>query len=347
MPVRRDKSAKAEELMASFARGEFSRLYLFHGGEDFLVEEVVDALITHAVEESGRSFNLDIMYGSEVDVKDLVSHASAFPMMAPRRVVIVYDADKLTGSEKNREVLTRYLKDPSPTTVLVLTVAKPDFRLGVYKQFQESGVVEEFKKLYDEEAVPWIVARAIKLGCTIKIGAAQRLQGYIGNSLRDINNELQKLLIFIGDRTSIEEEDVDAVVGNSKSYNIFELQKAVGQRNISRSIEILERMLESGESSTNLVAGLTRYFNKLWILPSLRRGTGGEYQIATALGVNSFFLKEYFTASGNFPSTHIEQAFRALLEADTTLKSTGTDPKLVMTVLVHRLINPYEGGVFA
>jgi DNA polymerase-3 subunit delta len=276
---------------------------------------------------------------------DVVSHASSFPMMSERRVVIVRDADKLLATEINRDLLLRYLEHPLPTTILVLVAPRADMRMAVFKAFQQRGIATEFKPLYENLIPGWIMNRVETYGRTITPEASQLMQSYVGRSLREIHNEIEKLLIYVDKKKMIDTDEVHAVVGISKKYNIFEMQKAIGQGDLSLSLEILEHMIDAGESPLGMIVMLTRYFQKLFIVPSLWKQVGSEYGLASALGVSPYFVKEYLSASQRFPPARIEQAFSLLLDADVTLKSSPENPKVVMTSLLYKLIKAVEEAV--
>ena len=345
MPKQKNSSISPEKLIVSFKQKDFVPLYLFHGEEDFLIEEAVHLLIEHALDRSSKSFNLDVLQGGDADVKNIVSLASSFPMMVERRVVVVRDADKLVTTEVSRDILLRYLEHPLPSTILVFVTEKADMRMAVFKAFQERGIVVEFKPLYENHVSGWITRSVEKYGRTITPEACQLMQAYVGKSLREINNEIEKVLIYVGEKKMIEVDDVNAVVGMSKQYNVFELQKAIGQSDPSRAIDILEHMMDAGNSPLGMIAMLARYFHKLWVLPALREQFKSEYELASALGVSPFFVKEYISACQGFSPARIERAFTLLLDADVALKSTMEHPKIVMTALVCKLITPVEEAV--
>lgn len=342
MPQRKDSSTTLENVVRSFPEKNFSPLYLFHGEEDFLVDEALDALIENALDVTSRSFNLDIVYGSDVEVKDVLSLASSFPMMSEHRVVIVRDVEKLTIGESAKELLLRYLDNPMSTTILVFVAAKMDMRLTISKAFGDHGVVAEFKPLYENQVPDWIVQRVRKFGKKMGPEAAQLLQAHVGTSLRALQNEIDKLLIYVSEKGAIEIDDVEEIVGMSKTFNIFELQRAIAQAHAARAMEILEHMLNAGDSPLGIIVMLTRFFQKLWIVPALRRQTKSEYELASALQVSPFFVREYMGAAQQFTLERIERALHALCEADQTLKSTQEDPKLVMTTLLYGVVKPLQ-----
>ncbi len=269
-----------DPFLSSIRRKDFAPVYFFFGEEDFLIDEIVDAVVAEGVDPATKGFNLDIIHGSETDGKDIVSIASSFPMMAERRVVVVKDFDRVA----NKELVEPYLEHPSPSTCLVLVAAKPDTRKKPYPLLKKNSVGGEFGRLYDNEIPAWIQRRVTHLRRTITPDAAQLLQAYVGNSLRDVSNQIDKLLIAVGSKPSIELEDVEAVVGVSKEFTIFELTKMVGEKNISRSLEIVERMLDSGESPQLIIVMLTRHFIIMAKVRELHAAGKSEFEIGEQSG---------------------------------------------------------------
>ncbi|HEX9829118.1 MAG TPA: DNA polymerase III subunit delta [Bacteroidota bacterium] len=327
-----------QELHKAVASKQFAPVYLVYGAEDLLAEECMNAIVENAVDEDARGFNLDIMYGSRDDTKDVVAHASSFPMMRERRVVVVKEFEKLATTEAAQELLSGYFKKPMESTTMVLLTSKPDFRKKLFLDLKKSAQLIECKPLFDNQAPDWIEARIKKMGKSVSPEAVRLLHAYVGNSLRVIQSEIDKLFIFIGDKKQIEVEDVAGVVGETKGYTVFELQNAVGKRDISLSMQILERMLELGESPQLMIVMLTRFFTQLYKLSELKQRRATDQLIASELGIKPYYVKQYVAFSANFSNEHIEQNFRALLDADVTLKSTSRDQRLVMDLLIYSLV---------
>jgi DNA polymerase-3 subunit delta len=99
-------------------------------------------------------------------------------------------------------------------------------------------------------------------GVSITPEAATLIHSYVGRSLRELQNELDKLSLFIGKRAMIGVDDVNAVVGMSRQFNVFELQASVGAKEYARALEIVGHLLEAGESAVGLVTMLTRYYGR-------------------------------------------------------------------------------------
>jgi len=336
MQSRTDTTPSAS-IERSIERGEFSPLYLFYGEEDLLIEETLQLLIESAIEGPSRSFNLDVVYGAEADARHIASLASSYPMMAERRVVVVREFDKLP----NKDLLLSYILKPSPTTSLVMIASKPDFRVKVYKAIKEQGIPIEFKPLYESNIPQWINGRVERLGKAISAEACELMPAYVGRSLREIQNEIDKLFIYVGEKKKIEVDDVNSIVGMSRQFNVFELQSAIGAKNIARVLEIVERMLDAGEQPIGIIVRLTRYFQQLWIIQDCLARKKSKQEIATVLRLppkQMFFLENDVRSAQRFTSGEVRRAFALLEEADESLKTSNGDARLVMTLLLYNIV---------
>ncbi len=331
------------ELFASLARGAVAPVYLLYGEEDLLVEEALDAILHAALEGGERTFNLDVLGGAETDGRDIVARASSFPMVGGRRVVVVREADKL--SPHDCELLAAYVGEPSPSTCLILAAVKPDMRKKPFATIKRSGGALECKRLYEDKIPSWIADAVRKGGYRIETEAAKLLAAYIGTSLREIRSELDKLYIYIGSRKEITAGDVSALVGMSKEYSPFELQKVVGRRETARAMRILEEILGAGGGAPLVIATMTNYFLTLWKLHDLqRRGVAQKDQAAQAR-VHPFFMQEYHEALGFQPPSACERALLLLAEADEQSKSGTYDARQVMESLIVRLCGAEERNI--
>lgn len=323
-----------ERFVASFKKKEFAPIYFFCGEESFLIDEVTDAVIEYAVDPSMKEFNFDLIHGNEIDGKKIVSLASSYPMMAERRVVIIKEFDRVNG----KEVLEAYAEKPSVSTVLILTASTADFRKKPYSSFKKLGFVHEASALRDYETTSWIELRVKKLKRSIEPAAVQLLYSYVGNSLRELTNEMEKLILTIGDKSMITVKDVEHVVGVSREFSSFELANKIAEKNIIKSIEIADRLISSGESPVGIIAVLTLHFIKLWKLQDGVRNGRSEAELAQIASTHPFYLKSYLAQAKNFKPQEIENVFVLLADADLAAKSSG-DPKLIMTKTIAEIIS--------
>jgi len=339
-----------DSLETAIAHRTFDPVYFLFGDEEFLIDEALERMLAAAVSEGMRGFNLDVLYGAEVSTIDILERASAYPLMTERRVVVVREIDRtfvLRGKPDGDSPFARYLRSPSDTTLLIMTAASSDFLVrgkakGPYDLLIGNTTSVHFKKVYDREIPSWVASRVRSRGREISPEAVELFITYVGNSLRILNNEIEKLFTFIEDRKKITAEDVRAIVGASRVYNVFELQKAIGLRNRELAVEIADRMLEAGESEQMILTMLVRYFTILWRLSELRMRTRDQNELARGVGISSFFINEYLAALNRYPVDRIRVALRQMLETDVALKTTQVNPRLALEMMVLGIVDGAE-----
>lgn len=334
-----------EALATAFRHRNFKPLYFFYGEESFLTEELEHLLTEHALASHERDFNLDILHGTECDAPTALVRCAGYPMMAERRVVIVRHFDKL----KDNVRFTEYAKAPNPTAVvLLLCDGKPNLSQNPYRALKQHAEAFEAKPLYERQMPGWIDQRVKAVGREIEPQAVQMLAGFLGTDLRTTAVEIDKLLVYIGERRRITSDDVLRAGGHARAYNVFELQKAIGERRFEHAVEIAERMLQQASNRRSealmMVAVLSGYLTKLWKLTLCQAERVPESQMAGRIGVNPFFLKEYLHTLNRYTLSDIEQAFAALLAADYELKGGSSREEHLVLILALRRIMQHQRG---
>ena len=319
-----------ETLRQSLRKGDPAPVYLIYGNEPLLIDRGVELIGRKAAAGDPSGMNRQLFTGEDAESREIALAAAAYPMLGTQRLVIVKDAEKL----RDTAALEAYLRNPSPTTILVLIAPKPDFRQKLFQLLKAKAILVECKTLYDDKIGGWIEGEITATGRSIDAEGAELLRVSVGSSLAELSNELEKLYIYVGARKAMTAGDVAAVVGVSRQFSVFDLQRALGGRNARSALAILTRMIDAGENMTRCVAQLTTYFEKIWILPT----TGvSQDQAASLLGVRPFFVSEYLSARRNFTPGMLEECFLALREADLALKSSGGTPPGIMTRLIYTI----------
>jgi DNA polymerase-3 subunit delta len=338
-----------DKLRLAVKNKKFSPVYIFYGNEEFLIEESIKAILENALDSGLRDFNFDVVYGNEIDLQGLLSLLFLLPVMSPKRVVVMRNAEKFfskisrSKKAKDEEAFINYLKKPNPDTIFVIVLNEPDFEKEIYKKVFDLGTVVDLKAPYDWQIPSWIAKRVKERGKDITGDACKLLQAYVGNSLRDLENEITKLLIFVGDdKKVIDVEDVKQVVGLSRSFTVFDLQKAIGERNLQLAITIVERMLQVGEFPPVILTMLTRYFTMLWKLYELKKVESDPKKLANSLQISQYHIKEYLYHLSKFKEAEIKNAFKYLIEADELIKTSPVDEKVVLSQMIYKII---AGGV--
>jgi DNA polymerase-3 subunit delta len=345
----KDTGPSYDDLATAFRHQNFTPLYFFFGEETFLIDELQDLLIEHALEPEQHDFNLDVVYGSETEASQVIGLCQGFPAGAPKRVVIVREFEKL---ENNRQFKS-YAEQPNPQSIVLLACAsKPNLSAHPYRALKEEATWSEFESPYDNEMPGWIENYVSGQGYEIEPRATQMLADYVGTDLQRAASEIEKLMTFSGDRTRLTTDDVLAASGQTREFNVFELQAALGEGRHADAERIANRILQQASNPRGeaimIVAVLNGYFDKLWKLQKPGAFRQNKYDLAGEIGVSPYFVEEYKQAAQRYSRSSIADAYAALLAADYELKGGASrDAALIVTLLLRRLLPPADRPVVA
>ena len=216
---------------------KYSPIYLLHGNEPYYIDKISRYVEENVLTEGEKSFNQMIMYGKDTDHKTLIDTCSRYPMMASHQVVILKEAQEM----KTLKELLPYIEKPVHTTILVICFKhkKFDGRTKFGKLVKQKALIFESKKLYDNQIPDWIQSYLKDKKLSISPSASVLVAEYLGENLSKVSNELDKLAINLAPGTEVNEKHIQEQIGISKEYNVFELQKALGAKNVVKSIELL------------------------------------------------------------------------------------------------------------
>ena len=328
-----------KRIVGDIRSGNFKPIYFLMGEEAYYIDQIAGFLEDHVLEPHERDFNQMVLYGRDVSVDDIISQAKRYPMMAERQVVIVKEAQDLS---RTIEQLAAYVENPQPTTVLVVCYKYKtlDKRKKLYKALNKAGELFESKKLYENQVPDWI-RRVLKgRGYTIEPKAAQMLVEFIGTDLSKINNELEKLQLIVPQGTAISPEIIEESIGISKDFNNFELQKAIGQRDIKKAYNIAYHFAQNPKNHPLVmtVALLYSFFNKLLKYHALP-DPGAAPKV---LGVNPYFIKDYQVAARNYPMKRVSAIIKGIRKVDLKSKGVGAQNMSQGDLLKELLITIFD-----
>ena len=331
-----------EQLIGDLKKRSFKSIYFLYGEEPYYIDLVTDHITTHVLNEAEKSFNQTIVYGKESDAGQVTNLARRFPMMASHQVVVVREAQEL----KDFDALIHYVENPQPSTLLVLNFKHKnlDKRKKVFKALEKNAVCFQSRKLYDNQVPGWISGYVSGRKYRLEPKAAALLAEFLGSDLARITNEVDKLIIAMGEETrTITPAHVEEHIGISKDFNQFELQNALGKRDVVKANRII-RYFADNEKKYPIqvtIASLYYYFTKLLLIHYTHDRS--RQNLTAVLKVNPFFLPEYQAAAGKYSAKKLVEIISLLRTYDMRSKGYGgqaVPPGELLKEMVFKILHP-------
>jgi DNA polymerase III subunit delta len=299
----------------------YSPVYFLFGEESYFIDCISDTIEKLVLSETEKEFNQTILYGKDCDVPTVISYARRFPMMSNYQVIIIKEAQDLNKIEE----LEPYVLNPMESTLLVLCYKyeKVDRRKTFIKNIEKKGILFESARVYDNKIPDWIAEYVRSQAYSISAKACFLLAEFLGNDISKIVNEISKLIINIPKGQEITEEFVEKNIGISKDFNVFELQKALGKKDILKANQIINYFADNPRENplVKVIPLLFSFFSKILVYQHLQDKSRNN--VAAALSINPFFVADYQQAAGNYKISKVVSIISVLREYD--LKAKGVD----------------------
>ena len=304
--------------------GNIKPIYFLMGEEAYYIDKLSDYIEENVLTEDEKGFNQTVLYGRDVSIEDIVSTAKRYPMMSERQVVIVKEAQDLS---RTIDKIESYAEKPMPSTVLVFCYKYKtlDKRKKVTKLLAKNGIVYESKKLYENQVGDWIKRVLAGKKYSIEPKANAMLVEFLGTDLSKVNNELEKLQIILPKGSTITPHHIEENIGFSKDFNIFELRKAIGDKNQLKAYTIADNFAQNPKDNPIVVTTSLVFSFFVQLLKYHGLKDKNPNNVSKVLGVNPFFLKDYDIALKNYPMRKVSQIVGSLREIDVKSKGVGAN----------------------
>jgi DNA polymerase-3 subunit delta len=318
----------AKKIIDDIRKNKIQPVYFLQGEEVFYIDLISAFIETNVLTETEKGFNQVVLYGKDVTMAAVLSHARRFPMMAERQVVIVREAQEI--SDLNKEMGTKLMLDyfsrPVPSTILVMCHKhKPlDKRKELGKKADKFDWVTTFKKPYQNQLPEFVQEYFTEKGFKAEHAGVQVLCEYVGNDLSRLANEIDKLLIGKQKNETVSTDYIMSRVGVSREYNIFELQKAVITRNTPKVFQIVQYFQANTKRNPVIVtvAFFYSFFSKLLVAAYAKDKS--ERGLVSELKISPYVAKDYSSTLSQFSAHQIQRAITLIKTADLKLKGVNS-----------------------
>jgi DNA polymerase-3 subunit delta len=327
-----------EEVVEAIEAGKPAAAYLLHGPQTFLVESVVQALRRAVEADRHGMFASETFYADEDSGSRIAAAAREIPMLVPRRLCLVRNAEHLLKREDDWGPVAAYLDSPSPTTVLALTAEAFDGRTRLAKRFGEAGVVLKADKVDARELRGFVARQAGAAGARLSAGALDALLQACGDDLAAIHDGVSKLALYVDPDREVTVRDVEEVVPPSRQFSIFELVDAVGSRDTARAFDLITRLADQGEPPLRILAMVARQIRQL---VDVKTGRDDSPRLS---GLHPFVRSKLSGQAARFSQKDLVRAVTALRSADRTIKSSKREGERILEALVLEIGGDVPGG---
>lgn len=316
-----------KDIMTSINNNRFAPVYILMGEEDFYIDKIVEAIEKNAIEEEDKDFNLNIYYGIDADMEKVVAAAQQLPVMAPRRLVILKEAQSKQMAKSALEKLAPYVAHPNENTVFVVTFKGDALNATsqLIKNATKNGaVILKSDKLKDYQLPSALRDYCASYKTIIDDKAVSLLCDYIGGPLSKLFGEANKLIHIKGNNSKITVEDIEKHIGISKDFNNYELSSAVATKNYPKAVQIIKYFQANPKTNPTVMTTSTLFnlFSRLVIAHYLPDKSDNSLKAEFGIRYPSH-LNELKIALKNYNPYRAVNAIHAIREFD--VKSKGVE----------------------
>lgn len=332
MPQEKKTAPSVLDVVKNVKKGKILPLYYLFGEDSFGLDSAVKAIEDAVNPFITTDFDKEVCYSDDRSLQEVINSAYAFPFGSEKKLIIFKEAEKA----RDKKYLEEYISSPAEFSVLVLVhngkitnLTTPPFNLLL-----ENDFLYEAKELKGRYLVDWTIELINSKGKQISYDNAQYLVEISGENRAIIESQVEKILSYLDNTNEISLDIIKKVTSSFLQFTIFDLQEAIFQKDKSKALSIAFNMLDNGENAVAIVSMLTKAFIGLSQITEFKGKNLSDAELAKLIGVPYFTIKNYKTASMLFTINDLECAAQALLRADVTIKTTQTDHKTVLAILI-------------
>lgn len=325
-----------KSLQEDIKSGNFKNAYLLYGDEAYLRQQYKERLI-HALNPEDDTMNFSKYEGRGIEVREMIDLCETMPFFAEYRVILVENS----GFFKNKcDELAEYMKTMPEYVRLVFVEEEVDKRSKMYKAVKSCGSVVEFAKQDEKTLMRWAAGILAKEGRKITTRDMELFLTKTGTDMGNIRMELEKLITYTMGQDIVTAQDIEAVCTTRTENKIFEMVRAVTEKNQRRALDLYNDLLTLKEPPMRILFLLSKQFRQLCLAKKMAGEGASQNEIASRLGVPAFVVRNIMSCARSYSIDELEQAERDFVDAEEAVK-TGT---LQDGLSVELLIVKYSSG---
>ena len=332
----KSKAPSILEALPDIKKRKFKPVYYFFGEDTYNLSSTLHKLEESFIPILKSDFDKETIYSEDRSINDIVGLATAFPFGSEKKLIVVKEAEKI----KDKKLLKDYAALPAEFTVLAFfhNGSITNLTSEPFKTLSEKEFLFEAKELKGKNLIDWLMSIAEEKGKKLSEENAQVMVDIVGENRNMLEDQLEKICIFLNEKKEISLESIQQVSSDLKQFNIFDLQNAIGVKDKAKSLTVANNLLDNGAEPTFIISMLTRYFTGLAKITELKTKNIPVQEAARIVCTHHFYYPNYVKARTLYSDEKLVEVFRALLKADISVKTTTADNKTIITLLIAEIL---------
>lgn len=312
-------------------------LLFLYGEDDFRLKEKLKSIIkkyTHLNQTESNLLIFDVE--DNPDPGSIKSGIETIPFLVEKKLIVLKNF--LTkGGKKWQKELEDYLSKLSEVIILVIYEESNLSKNALFNKIKnKADKIWYFNLLKFYELENWIKKEIEKKGGKINQKAISLLISYSGSNLAQINQEIEKLVLY-KKKDLITPEDVNLLVKAKLDNNIFNLIDALGRKDYQKAMQKLEELIKSGEPEIYILSMIIYQFRNLLLIKDLLEK--GIKNISQKTKLHPFVLQKTLIQANNFSLNQLKQIYQYLINTDLIIKTGKIEPTLALNLLITKILS--------
>lgn len=323
-------SQEVKNLQEDIKTGKFKNAYLLFGEEAYLKIQYKEKLI-HALNPDDDTMNFTKYEGKGIEVREMIDLCETMPFFADHRVVLVENS----GFFKNKcDELADYMKTLPDYLRLVFVEEEVDKRSRMYKAVKNCGRIVEFAKQDEKTLMRWAAGILAREGRKITTRDMELFLTKTGTDMGNIRMELEKLITYTMGQDIVTREDIEEICTTRTENKIFDMVRAVTERNQRRALDLYNDLLTLREPPMRILFLLSKQFRQMCLAKKMAGEGSSQNEIATRLGVPSFVARNILACARTYSVEELEQAEEDFVDAEEAVKTGRLQDVLSVELLI-------------
>lgn len=310
-----------------------------------LVEKKSSEMINKYLQTEKDDFNFIKFNLYETEITPIIEETLTMPFFSDKKAILVKNAYVFTGEKVTKELnqntdqLIEFLEKYDGDNLIIFEVYqnKLDERKKLTKALKKNGQLKKVEQMSEEEIKKWIQSKLNENYKDIKQDALNLFIELTGVNFNIVSQELDKLMLFLGDRPTINKDDVHQIINRSLEQNVFLLTEYIQKRQKNKAIQLVKDLINMKEEPIKLLALITSNYRLYYQCKILnQKGYSGQ-QIAKTVNVHPYRVKLALGQVRHYQLEDLLNIINSCAETDYKLKSSYMDKHLILELFILSL----------